>query len=715
MVEKEVSLLLRLKDGVTKVLKDITDKADVNFKALKESSLIFAGAFAGVIAGIWGASKAFEEAQAVAAQTEKVLISTGYAAGMTTKSINELAIALQNKTGVDDDVIQSGENMLLTFTKIGKDSFPAATKAALDMTAAFNQGKVTQENLQGTMIQLGKALNDPTVGLTALRRVGVAFSDQQKEQIEILQKSGDLFGAQQMILRELQKEFGGSSEKLTTLQGAFLMARTQAGNFMELLGEQLAPTMTRLAEIISTAAIKTGDFIKAHKDLILPVTAAAVAFTGIIAAMAGIIAVAPAIAAAWIVITGPIGITVAAIAGLTAATVYFSTSQTKLAENVRAVWTGLQGIYSGNIDKIKTAWADLSESSKTHNEKIAEATKKRAEEEAQAVQAAADAAKVAAEQEVADKMDAMEKKKEMDLIAAEEKVAAKEEEDAAELEAKVAFSEEVLAQDQEFLDSKAEMEAIAEASRIQFEEKKKKYNQMTAAERLQLLIDTLGKEKILKTSAEIDELIAKGMHEEAKAKMDALYREAFLKDNADDIEKLEKKMKQHWTFVILGAELNAEERANIDKTMGQLYSDVLTLMGEKSIEAFRFMQAIAIGETIIKTYEAAQTAFAAMFEIPIVGEFLAYVAAATATAAGMVRVEAIRSQQPPAMEAGGYVKQGGLAQLHAAEVVLNKDQAETYQGNQPMNIYLQINGETIQKWIIAADEEGTRMERMGIR
>ncbi|MES2155937.1 MAG: hypothetical protein V4510_12455, partial [bacterium] len=60
------------------------------------------------------------------------------------------------------------------------------------------------------IIKVGKALNDPTKGLTALSRVGILFTDQQKKQIKALQKSGDLLGAQKIILKELGTEFGGS-------------------------------------------------------------------------------------------------------------------------------------------------------------------------------------------------------------------------------------------------------------------------------------------------------------------------------------------------------------------------------------------------------------------------------------------------------------------------------------------------------------------------
>lgn len=99
--------------------------------------------------------------------------------------------------------------MLLTFTNIGKDVFPDATSTMLDMATAMNGGLTpSAEQLKGTSIQLGKALNDPISGISALSKVGVTFTEQQKKQIEAMVQAGDAAGAQKLILAELGREFG---------------------------------------------------------------------------------------------------------------------------------------------------------------------------------------------------------------------------------------------------------------------------------------------------------------------------------------------------------------------------------------------------------------------------------------------------------------------------------------------------------------------------
>src|SRR3989304_4603969 len=81
---------------------------------------------AALIGALKGSIDAAMEAQRVMTQTEAVIKSTGGAAGLTAEEIGKLAEAESRLTSVDDEVIQSGQNMLLTFTNIGGEVFPAA-------------------------------------------------------------------------------------------------------------------------------------------------------------------------------------------------------------------------------------------------------------------------------------------------------------------------------------------------------------------------------------------------------------------------------------------------------------------------------------------------------------------------------------------------------------------------------------------------------------
>lgn len=163
------------------------------------------GAFNEITGAIHGAFSSAIEFEQIQAQTAAVLKSTGGAAGMTAESVKELAASLEAVTPFSDEAVQSTENLLLTFTSIGKDIFPQATETVLDMATALG------EDTKSAAIQLGKALQDPVLGVTALRRVGVNFNDAQKEVIKTMVETGDTAGAQALIMQELQKEFGGSA------------------------------------------------------------------------------------------------------------------------------------------------------------------------------------------------------------------------------------------------------------------------------------------------------------------------------------------------------------------------------------------------------------------------------------------------------------------------------------------------------------------------
>ena len=217
------------------------------------SKLAGAGKVAAVGLGVMGgaavlaggkALKAFGEAEAVGAQTAAAIKSTGGAANVSAGDVGELAATLSKLTAFEDEAIASSSNLLLTFTNIknevgaGNDIFNQATGTILDMSQALGQ------DTKSSAIQLGKALNDPIKGITALSRVGVSFTEQQKKQIKALAESGDLLGAQKIILGELGKEFGGSAKAFAqTGAGALQQFQNEMGNVMEELGGTLAPVL----------------------------------------------------------------------------------------------------------------------------------------------------------------------------------------------------------------------------------------------------------------------------------------------------------------------------------------------------------------------------------------------------------------------------------------------------------------------------------------
>ncbi len=189
-----------------------------------------------------GASAIAAESVLADKKIEAVLKSTKGAAGITKDNVNELAESMSKLTNFSEIEVKSAEHMLLTFTGISKDAFPGATEAVLNMSTALGQ------DLKSSSIQLGKALNDPIAGATALRRVGVALTDQQQEQIAVFMKSGDILSAQKIIINELGTEFGGIA-RLTGTGSAQLKhmveeVQVSLGMMMRDVTKHIVPVLT---------------------------------------------------------------------------------------------------------------------------------------------------------------------------------------------------------------------------------------------------------------------------------------------------------------------------------------------------------------------------------------------------------------------------------------------------------------------------------------
>ena len=87
--------------------------------------------------------------------------------------------------------------------------------------------------------QLGKALQDPVKGITALNRVGVSFSETQKEQIKLFVEGGEAAKAQALILEAIKNQVGGAGASVAsgTLAGAFDTAGQAFNNFVSKLAK----------------------------------------------------------------------------------------------------------------------------------------------------------------------------------------------------------------------------------------------------------------------------------------------------------------------------------------------------------------------------------------------------------------------------------------------------------------------------------------------
>lgn len=194
------------------------------------------------------------DASAGTAQLAAGIKSTGNAAGVSVKGINDLASSIQGYSGQTDDSIVASAKLLLTFTNIkntGPDKiFDQATKASADMAAKMGG------DASASAIQLGKALNDPIKGVGALSRVGVSFTQGQKDSIAAMVKSGDTAGAQKIILKELAVEFGGAAKAAgDSLPGQLAKGKRSFEDLSQTLVTGAMPAIAALGTKVTTVVI----------------------------------------------------------------------------------------------------------------------------------------------------------------------------------------------------------------------------------------------------------------------------------------------------------------------------------------------------------------------------------------------------------------------------------------------------------------------------
>ena len=205
------------------------------------------GALVAVVAAGAGLNKfvsATVEADAAQAQLAAALLSTGGAAGKTIGQLNAHASALQGVTKFGDEATNAMQGVLLTFTQIQGETFDKATVATMDLATAMGT------DLKAAALQVGKALNDPVLGMTALSRSGIQFTEAQKDVVKAMVATNDIAGAQGIILGELEKQFGGSAAAARdTLGGALAALGNSFGDLFELSGpatETLRESIDRL-------------------------------------------------------------------------------------------------------------------------------------------------------------------------------------------------------------------------------------------------------------------------------------------------------------------------------------------------------------------------------------------------------------------------------------------------------------------------------------
>lgn len=346
-------------DDIKKKTQDLTD-------GLTTMGVNAGAAFAGLTAVIGLTIGEYAKQEQAELRTAAVIKSTGEAAGVSARAVFDLAESFQNTTTYADETVIAAENMLLTFKNIGANVFPKATEAVLDMATAMGQ------DLTSTAIQVGKALQDPIQGVNALRRVGVQLNEAQKDNIKAFVETNNLAGAQNIILKELQSEFGGAAKAAANGTGQFLQLKNQLGEVAEVIGKDLFESLSGVTkelkdffqtisqdkELLKSIAtfIKYSAVLTGIATAIAGVGFAAIGLNSIILALdAQFLAGAIAASAFWTALGGPIGIIIAGLVatGVAAAALFEKLKQPAKEKSLQELNERLAKIKQEIIDTAK--------------------------------------------------------------------------------------------------------------------------------------------------------------------------------------------------------------------------------------------------------------------------------------------------------------------------------------------------------------------------
>ena len=234
--------------GIDKSVADI-QKAEGGWSkagvAIEKATLPAGIALGALTAAGWKSIKAPEEAAVANQRLSKVFDSMGYAENA--QAALDYADALELTTGIEAKSIKAAQAKLATFSEIAKstDTMTRATDVAADLSAAgFG-------SMESAAVMLGKAIQDPVKGMSAMSRVGVTFTKQQEAQIKALTEGGKAAEAQGIIFEALENQVGGVAE--ATAKDTDKLANA-FGAITDAVGAALLPAFAALTPHLQTFA-----------------------------------------------------------------------------------------------------------------------------------------------------------------------------------------------------------------------------------------------------------------------------------------------------------------------------------------------------------------------------------------------------------------------------------------------------------------------------
>lgn len=319
------------------------------------------GALTALAAGgaLKGVMDTFGSYQADILTLNRGLKNLGNDAPRSLEPLKQIASDLGEQTLFNEEDFNKGFGLLTSFGNIGVKEYERVARAASDVA------QVSGTDVQQAMMQLAKALNAPSQGVSALARSGIQFTDAQKDLIKELEETGRIAEAQQMIFKELEKQYGGAS---VAAAGGFAGAMDTMGEKIYDVQKALGPliedalkpliaTLTTVADVLGNELLPMIDNLPAPvKTFAAALVGLTGAFVALKAAMQGVIALTSTAAWASLVAAGP---WIALAAGITAAAVALGSYRTESQKLTQSLGAAARGGGAADLARARNRIVEL--------------------------------------------------------------------------------------------------------------------------------------------------------------------------------------------------------------------------------------------------------------------------------------------------------------------------------------------------------------------
>lgn len=369
---QELNFILRAKNETEKAFKDVQANVgglESRMKSLqpafKKMAVVGTAAFAAIGVGVYKMSQDAVSAQEIFNKFDVVFKDVSDEA-------EKVAQDLRNNFGL----AESSAKDLLSATGDMLTGFGLSGEAALDLAGRTNRLAVdlaSFTNIEGGAERASKALTKALLGQReSVKELGIAILEEDVvAKVAAMEAAGeftDETDRQKRALATLEIAIGQSKNAVGDFartqdsvanQQRVLKERTK--ELSETIGVAFLPILQQLIATIQPIIKRVADWTAQNPELTKNIALAALAITGLIAAIGTLGLVIPPIITGFTLLASPIGLVIAAVLALIVVGYLFVTRWEEFKETILWIWEEFTLVIQGYINRIKKAiqlWID---------------------------------------------------------------------------------------------------------------------------------------------------------------------------------------------------------------------------------------------------------------------------------------------------------------------------------------------------------------------